>query len=291
MLFIVSEVTLGPKAAASEPLENGAARARCRVERSSLDDRGGARVRGKMPALLAHRPDVSAASESLGPVRSVRGRHAKRDGGRDRGMMPDQPEQREHEQAAGFPAEVVAAPVVDAGSAAVAGTGAAKTTRKPTELLIMLAVVVVDQLSKEIVRRTLPLHGEPAQIIPGFLDLTHVAEHRRRVRAAECRRLSLQDGGDDRHCGHRADCHRRLRDAARLSRAAGAVRAVAHPRRRVRQPHRSRDRRARRRLRRRVLGTTHFWAFNVADAAITVGAILVLLDMIGLGRSHASHPV
>jgi len=38
-------------------------------------------------------------------------------------------------------------------------------------------------------------------------------------------------------------------------------------------------------------GTTHFWAFNVADAAITVGAILVLLDMIGVGRRHASHSV
>jgi signal peptidase II len=35
-------------------------------------------------------------------------------------------------------------------------------------------------------------------------------------------------------------------------------------------------------------GEAHFWAFNVADAAITIGAILVLLDMIGLGRSHAS---
>jgi signal peptidase II len=38
-------------------------------------------------------------------------------------------------------------------------------------------------------------------------------------------------------------------------------------------------------------GNLHFWAFNVADAAITIGAILVLLDMIGLGRHHASHPV
>ena len=38
-------------------------------------------------------------------------------------------------------------------------------------------------------------------------------------------------------------------------------------------------------------GNSHFWAFNVADAAITIGAVLVLLDMIGLGRHHASHPV
>jgi signal peptidase II len=38
-------------------------------------------------------------------------------------------------------------------------------------------------------------------------------------------------------------------------------------------------------------GEAHFWAFNVADAAITIGAILVLLEMIGVGRRHASHPV
>ena len=38
-------------------------------------------------------------------------------------------------------------------------------------------------------------------------------------------------------------------------------------------------------------GGTHFWAFNVADSAITAGAILVLLDMIGIGRRHVSDPV
>ena len=38
-------------------------------------------------------------------------------------------------------------------------------------------------------------------------------------------------------------------------------------------------------------GTTHFWAFNVADSAITIGAILVMLDMVGLGRRHVPHSV
>ena len=38
-------------------------------------------------------------------------------------------------------------------------------------------------------------------------------------------------------------------------------------------------------------GEAHFWAFNVADAAITIGAILVLLERIGIGRRHAPHPV
>ena len=39
------------------------------------------------------------------------------------------------------------------------------------------------------------------------------------------------------------------------------------------------------------VGEAHFWAFNVADAAITIGAGLVLLEMVGIGRRHASHPV
>ena len=34
----------------------------------------------------------------------------------------------------------------------------------------------------------------------------------------------------------------------------------------------------------------HFWAFNVADAAITVGVVFMILDILGLGR-RASHPV
>jgi len=36
----------------------------------------------------------------------------------------------------------------------------------------------------------------------------------------------------------------------------------------------------------------HFWAFNVADAAITFGVIFMILDILGLGkRSRASNPV
>jgi signal peptidase II len=34
----------------------------------------------------------------------------------------------------------------------------------------------------------------------------------------------------------------------------------------------------------------HFWAFNVADACITIGAILIFLDLLLVSR-HASHPV
>ncbi len=34
----------------------------------------------------------------------------------------------------------------------------------------------------------------------------------------------------------------------------------------------------------------HFWAFNVADAAISIGVILMILDLVGLGR-RASNSV
>ena len=29
----------------------------------------------------------------------------------------------------------------------------------------------------------------------------------------------------------------------------------------------------------------HFWAFNVADSAITAGVVLMLLDVLGVGRA------
>lgn len=35
----------------------------------------------------------------------------------------------------------------------------------------------------------------------------------------------------------------------------------------------------------------HFWAFNVADAAITIGAALMILDILGLGKRDASRTV
>ncbi|MGE0593653.1 MAG: signal peptidase II [Vicinamibacterales bacterium] len=34
----------------------------------------------------------------------------------------------------------------------------------------------------------------------------------------------------------------------------------------------------------------HFWAFNIADAAISVGLGLLLLDLFLPGRTHATHP-
>lgn len=38
-------------------------------------------------------------------------------------------------------------------------------------------------------------------------------------------------------------------------------------------------------------GTWHFWAFNVADAAITVGVALMILDILGVGQHRVSRAV
>ena len=38
-------------------------------------------------------------------------------------------------------------------------------------------------------------------------------------------------------------------------------------------------------------GAWHFWAFNVADSAITVGMALIILDQIGVGRHRVPETV
>jgi signal peptidase II len=168
---------------------------------------------------------------------------------------------------------------------------ASRSYARPVELAIIAGVIAVDQLSKEVVRRALPLHGEPAHVIPGFLDITHVQN----TGAA----FGLLNAAD---FPYKTAVMIGIAGIALLAIAAYATQLGFH------------ERLARLGLAlilggafgnlidRAVAGyvvdfvdvywgTTHFWAFNVADAAITIGAIMVLLDMIGLGRSHASHPV
>ena len=38
-------------------------------------------------------------------------------------------------------------------------------------------------------------------------------------------------------------------------------------------------------------GNWHFWAFNVADSAITIGVVLMLLELLGLGQARVSRTV
>ena len=169
-------------------------------------------------------------------------------------------------------------------------TGAQARFARPAEILTILSVVGADQLTKLIVRRVVPLH-EAINVIPGLLDLTHVQN----TGAA----FGLLNAAE---FAYKPAIMIAIAAVALIAIAAYCAQLGFH------------ERMARLGLSlilggafgnlidRALIGhvidfvdvywrNSHFWAFNVADAAITIGAILVLLDMIGLGRHHASHPV
>jgi signal peptidase II len=161
---------------------------------------------------------------------------------------------------------------------------------RPFELGVMGVVVVLDQVTKALVRSNLQL-GESRMIIPGFLDLAHV-----------------QNTGAA--FGMLNDVEFAYKSVVIVAIAAIALIAIAAYGAQLG----FNDRTARlglamilggafgNLLDRAIAGhvvdfvdvywrDVHFWAFNVADAAITCGAVLVILDTIGVGRKHASHPV
>jgi signal peptidase II len=166
----------------------------------------------------------------------------------------------------------------------------AQSLARPYELVTLLAIVASDQITKAAVRANLPL-GDSRPIIDGFLDLTHVQNTGAAfglLNAADFPYKPLVMIGIAALAlvaiaayASQLGFHERLARfglALILGGAFGNLidRAVAG----------------------HVIdfvdvywGAAHFWAFNVADAAISVGAALVLLDMIGLRRRHASHPV
>ncbi len=149
---------------------------------------------------------------------------------------------------------------------------------------LSIAIVVADQITKAIVRSRLPLHDE-LDIIPGFLDFTHV----RNSGAA----FGLLNGIDfpakpvviaiiaAAALVAIAAYAATLAPAQKLARVGLALilgGAVGNLIDRI------------------ALGyvvdfvdvywrSYHFWAFNVADSAITIGVAIMVLDMLGLG-SH-----
>jgi signal peptidase II len=153
------------------------------------------------------------------------------------------------------------------------------------ELTLGTAVVAADQLTKALVRSSLPLH-DSVTIIPGFIDLTHV----RNTGAA----FGLFNAADF-----------PLKPAVMLGMAIIALAAIAVYAAQLRP-----DERLARVGLALVLGgavgnlidrvttgyvldfvdvyygNAHFWAFNVADSAITIGAVLVILDVLLAGRRH-----
>jgi len=158
---------------------------------------------------------------------------------------------------------------------------------RPCELFLIGGVVVFDQLTKLTVRLTLPLH-ESRHIIPNLLDFTHVQN----TGAA----FGLLNAADFPY-----------KSAVMIVIAALALVAISLYARQL-GSHEQLSRYGLalilggafgnlidRALSGYVIdfvdvywGDAHFWAFNVADAAITIGAVLVLLEMLGLGRRHAT---
>jgi signal peptidase II len=162
---------------------------------------------------------------------------------------------------------------------------------RPAELITIVVIVILDQVTKALVRAYLP-YGESRTVIPGFLDLAHVQNtgaafgmlnnvdfaYKPLVMVAIAFIALLAIAAYGTQLGFN-DKLARTGLALILGGAFGNLidRAFAG----------------------HVVdfvdvywGAYHFWAFNVADAAITVGAIFVILDTFGLGRSrHASHPV
>lgn len=161
---------------------------------------------------------------------------------------------------------------------------------RPLEIGIVVLIAALDQVTKWLVRTNLPLWDQ-REIIPGFMNLVHVQN----TGAA----FGLLNNVD---LPYKSAVMIGIAALALVAIAAYATQLGFH------------ERAARlglafilggaignlidRAIAGHVVdfldlywGTVHFWAFNVADAAITTGAILVLVDMFGFGRHHASHPV
>jgi signal peptidase II len=156
-------------------------------------------------------------------------------------------------------------------------------------LWLSLPIVVIDQVTKAIVRAHLPLYASHT-VVPGLLDFTHVQN----TGAA----FGLLNTAD---FAFKSVLIASIATAALIGIAVYAARLSPH------------QRVARIGLALVLGGATgnlidrftagyvidfvdaywrgyHFWAFNVADSGITIGVVMMMLDMLGLG-SHASKTV
>jgi signal peptidase II len=157
------------------------------------------------------------------------------------------------------------------------------------EVVLILAILAADQLSKTLVRAYVPLH-DSVTVIAGVLNITHV----RNSGAA----FGFLNGVD---FPYKQAVVALAATAALIGIAIYAARVSSH------------ERIARIGLAMIlagavgnlidrlwlgsvvdfvdvVFGTWHFWAFNVADSAITLGVIAMMIDMIGMGRHVPTTP-
>jgi signal peptidase II len=158
-----------------------------------------------------------------------------------------------------------------------------------TEIWSALAIIVVDQLTKAALRARLPVH-DSIDIIPGFFSLTHV----RNTGAAFGLLNTVEFPFKSAVLALVATC-------ALIGIGVYAARLSVH------------ERTARFGLSlvlggaignlidRLLLGSVvdfvdlywrdfHFWAFNVADASITIGVVVLMIDMMGCCRHVSKTP-
>jgi signal peptidase II len=195
------------------------------------------------------------------------------------------------------PADDFTAATAPGASAGPAPEAAAQPQPAPAEASrfhlfwwVTLSVVAVDQLTKAIVRAYLAPY-ESTTVIPGLIDITHVLNTG--VAFGLLNELDLP-----------------FKNVLTTLLAALALAGIAYYARHVR----TEERLARlglslilggaignltdRLLAGRVIDFVdvywqgwHFWAFNVADASITIGAIFVFVELLVINRQHASHSV
>jgi signal peptidase II len=165
--------------------------------------------------------------------------------------------------------------------------GAAATPRRHLEVWLPMVIVAVDQATKAMVKAALPLH-ESVTIIPGFMDFTHVLNSGaafgilngvdfpfKTVAIAVIAMAALVGVGLYAASISHHQLVARVGLALILGGAAGNL------------------------IDRVLFGSVvdfvdvywrshHFWAFNVADSAISVGVAIMILDMLGVNSRSAS---
>jgi signal peptidase II len=159
-------------------------------------------------------------------------------------------------------------------------------SQRRLEIWLPVVVVALDQATKALVRSAVPLHGSVA-IVPGFIDFTHVQNTGaafgflnaadfpfKTLVIAVVATAALIGVGVYSATLARQQLTARVGLALIIGGAAGNL------------------------LDRVVTGSVvdfvdvywrsyHFWAFNVADSAITIGVAIMILDMLGVG-THVS---
>jgi signal peptidase II len=165
--------------------------------------------------------------------------------------------------------------------------GTAPPPQRLIEFLLPVIIVGVDQATKAMVRASVPVH-DSVTVIPGLLDITHALNSGaafgilngadfpfKTVIIAVIATAALIGVGMYAASLSHHQLIARIGLALIIGGAAGNL------------------------LDRIAVGsvvdfvdvywhTYHFWAFNVADSAITVGVVVMIADMLGIGGTHVS---